>query len=77
MCFFLGYTVLSGLVVDHTTQSLLRSTIFSHIFSDRKQRSRYSNATHSEQQTLNLLVAGSNPSSPILSSTLNLSLTKS
>ncbi|MEH1847711.1 MAG: hypothetical protein V7L25_22705 [Nostoc sp.] len=49
MCFFLSYTALSGLFVDGTTQSLLKSTIFSHIFRDRKQRSHYSNATHLEQ----------------------------
>ncbi|WP_223265456.1 helix-turn-helix domain-containing protein [Nostoc sp. 'Peltigera membranacea cyanobiont' 210A] len=34
------------MAVNHTTQSLLRLTIFNHIFSDRKQRSCYSNATH-------------------------------
>ncbi|MHC5768727.1 MAG: hypothetical protein ACYTXI_24510 [Nostoc sp.] len=49
MCFSPGYTVLSGLVVNHTTQSLLNSAIFTLIFSDRKQRSRYSNATHLEE----------------------------
>ncbi|WP_335234666.1 helix-turn-helix domain-containing protein [Nostoc sp.] len=34
------------MAVNHTTQSLLRLTIFNHIFRDRKLRSHYSNTTH-------------------------------
>ncbi|MEH2119029.1 hypothetical protein [Nostoc sp.] len=46
MCFFLVHTALPSSLVYSTTQSLLKSTIFIPIFSDRKQRSRYSDTTH-------------------------------
>ncbi|MEH2302856.1 MAG: hypothetical protein V7K88_28740 [Nostoc sp.] len=36
-----------GIDINPATQMLLKSAIFIPIFSDRKQRSRYSNATHS------------------------------